>query len=454
MYCLARHEEALYAATEAVHGSDSRIGQVWRRESDGNWLLVGDGLDDRVNSLASYQGELYAGTAWAGGRLYRYEGGTAWTRVVDAENWWSVGPLWVANNGYLYLGGWLPETIGRFNGRAFYELANLSLDWFIGDFSEYGGELFAASTSGTGSGRVYRSPNGLHWELALHYGEADIWDLEHFQGYLYLGDAHGRLVRIDDPGNVTSVWTAPDTIAAMLAHGRQRLYFSTVHDEDNPMSRVYAYNGTDTPQLISDIMNRSVICLYIPHQFCDIRGEHWAFEEIEACYQAGVVAGYPNGHYYARWTVTRDQMAVYIARALAGGDENIPPGGRPGSFFDVRPHHWAFDHIEYCVDKGVVVGYGLRLYNPEYEVTRDEMAAYMARALVAPEGDAGLADYIPADPRNFPDVASDSWAYRHIEYCVEKGVVEGYEDGHYHPEYVVTRDQMAVYISRAFGLGL
>ena len=31
-------------------------------------------------------------------------------------------------------------------------------------------------------------------------------------------------------------------------------------------------------------------------------------------------------------------------------------------------------------------------------------------------------------------------------------MVQGY-DGYYHPELVVTRDQMAVFIARAFGLG-
>jgi hypothetical protein len=44
------------------------------------------------------------------------------------------------------------------------------------------------------------------------------------------------------------------------------------------------------------------------------------------------------------------------------------------------------------------------------------------------------------------------WAYTHVEYCVEHSVVAGYDDGMYHPEWVVTRDQMAVYIARAFGL--
>jgi len=67
-------------------------------------------------------------------------------------------------------------------------------------------------------------------------------------------------------------------------------------------------------------------------------------------------------------------------------------------------------------------------------------------------GNAGLADYVPSDPRNFPDVPDTFWAYKHIEYCVENGVVNGYGDGYYYPDIIVTRDQMAVYIARAFEL--
>jgi len=44
------------------------------------------------------------------------------------------------------------------------------------------------------------------------------------------------------------------------------------------------------------------------------------------------------------------------------------------------------------------------------------------------------------------------WAYKHIEYCVENGVVQGYPDGCYRPEHTATRDQMAVYVARAFHL--
>jgi len=118
----------------------------------------------------------------------------------------------------------------------------------------------------------------------------------------------------------------------------------------------------------------------------------------------------------------------------------------------VQEGFWALDYVEYAASQNVLAGYQDGLYHPEYEVTRGQMAVYVARSLVAPDGEAGLADYAPADPRDFPDVASDFWAYKHVEYCVENGVVQGYEEGLYHPEIVVTRDQMAVFISRAFGL--
>jgi hypothetical protein len=55
---------------------------------------------------------------------------------------------------------------------------------------------------------------------------------------------------------------------------------------------------------------------------------------------------------------------------------------------------------------------------------------------------------------SFTDVPADYWAYRHVEYCVGAGIVQGYADGSYRPANEVTRDQMAVYVQRAFGLAM
>ena len=178
--------------------------------------------------------------------------------------------------------------------------------------------------------------------------------------------------------------------------------------------------------------------------------EYWALQQILACVDAGIVKGYDDGLYRPDLEVTRDQMAVYISRALAGGDSSIPDGPATASFSDVPSNHWAYKHIEYAVSQNAVQGYEDGTYLPGVTVDRGTMAVYIARAMVAPGGDAAIPDPVP--PATFPDVPDTFWAYKQVEYCAGQGVVKGYDDGNYHPEIVVTRDQMAVYIARAFGL--
>jgi len=190
---------------------------------------------------------------------------------------------------------------------------------------------------------------------------------------------------------------------------------------------------------------------YVLTRFWDVLANHWAYDSIEACVGADIVSGYPEGNYRPAQAVNRGQMAVYVSRALAGGEENVPEPTTDPGFTDVDDTHWAYQYICYAVDQNVVQGYPEGDYKPEQEVTRGQMAVYVARAMVAPSTSV-LADYEPADPRNFPDVPTDYWAYNYVEYCVEAGVVGGYLDGTYRPATVVTRDQMAVYIQRAFSL--
>ena len=187
--------------------------------------------------------------------------------------------------------------------------------------------------------------------------------------------------------------------------------------------------------------------------FSDVAWDHWAVLPIEQTYENGVVRGYDDGTYRPAEVVDRAQMAVYVARALTGGDEYVPTGPAVPTFSDVDTDHWAYRYIEYAYDQQVVVGYGGGIYQPAWSVDRGQMAVYMARALVAPAGDAGVPE--PPPSPSFSDVTptgASAWCYPHVEYVVDEGVVGGYEDGTYRPEYTVTREQMAVYVARAFRL--
>jgi len=196
--------------------------------------------------------------------------------------------------------------------------------------------------------------------------------------------------------------------------------------------------------------------------FSDVPESYWAFAEVMACVDADVVAGFPEADYRPEQPVTRDQMAVFLARSLAGGDANIPAGPPDPTFSDVLSDYWAYDAIEYLAAEGVSLGYPEGDYRPAQSVDRAQMAVYIARSIATPVGEAGLADYLPPVEPTFTDVPPDHWAFRYVEYCAAQAIVHGYpctgddcpEDGlpRYEPDWVVTRGQMAVYVTRAFGL--
>ncbi|MFB3880891.1 MAG: PKD domain-containing protein [Armatimonadota bacterium] len=183
----------------------------------------------------------------------------------------------------------------------------------------------------------------------------------------------------------------------------------------------------------------------------------WAARYIMLCAGANIVHGYEDGLYHPEVPITRDQMAVYIARALLrpDGDAAVPEPQTAPSFSDVPTDHWAHKQIEYAVSQNVVKGYEDGTYRPDAVVDRGQMAVFIARAMVAPRGDAGIIDAGPE--ATFPDVPGENgewdWCWKHVEYLYLRYVITGYLDGRYHPEFAVTRDLMSAYVSWAFELG-
>ena len=189
--------------------------------------------------------------------------------------------------------------------------------------------------------------------------------------------------------------------------------------------------------------------------FQDVGCDHWAIANVAACFNAGIVLGYPDGSYQPELPVSRGQMAVFVSRAMAGGDAMVPSGPVEATFPDVPIGHWSYRYVEYAQARDVVRGYADGSYLPDSPVDRGQMAIFIARAIVTPPGEAGLADYTPPETPTFEDVTPDgAWAvcFPHVEYIAAVGITLGYPDGLYHPENLCTRDQMATYISRAFDL--
>jgi hypothetical protein len=115
-----------------------------------------------------------------------------------------------------------------------------------------------------------------------------------------------------------------------------------------------------------------------PH-FSDVTAGHWAFRYIQKMYDEGITAGYPDGTYRPSENVSRAQMAVFIISSKFPG--TFPYNHTP-HFSDVTADHWAFRYIQKMYDEGISTGYADGTYRPSQNVSRAQMATFIARAFL------------------------------------------------------------------------
>jgi N-acetylmuramoyl-L-alanine amidase len=113
-------------------------------------------------------------------------------------------------------------------------------------------------------------------------------------------------------------------------------------------------------------------------------------------------------------------------------------------FADVGTNHRATSEISYLAEGGIVTGDASGRFNPGREVNRAEAAAMLGRAL---NFDGTKVQ------TNFTDVSSGSFASGYIKKASDLHIISGYSDGTFRPDNSITRGEMALLISRAFGYG-
>lgn len=106
-------------------------------------------------------------------------------------------------------------------------------------------------------------------------------------------------------------------------------------------------------------------------------------------------------------------------------------------------NHWAEDSIKYLLNKGIVEGYPNGKFIPNKQITRAEFVALINRTLYLKDvGTVG-----------FEDVTEDDWFYKDIAKAVAEDYIQGYSEKEFRPNSLITREEAATIIGRAFGLG-
>ena len=157
--------------------------------------------------------------------------------------------------------------------------------------------------------------------------------------------------------------------------------------------------------------------------FYDCRS-HWARTSIEAAASAGWVNGVSAGEFQPNGTLTRAMFVTMLA-GLSGVDEADYPGS---TFSDVSVGQWYAPSVAWAASEGIVSGTGDGRFEPNRNITRQEMAQIMASYLAWK----GVDTHPTADPSayNIPDRADISaWALDSVCFCYEKGLLSGRDTG-------------------------
>ena len=175
--------------------------------------------------------------------------------------------------------------------------------------------------------------------------------------------------------------------------------------------------------------------------FGDILVTHPFYTEIMDIAMRQVTLGCGGGSYCPDAPVTREQMAAFIIRAL--GEFNPPPPQQP-RFLDVPPTNQFYNFIDRLAALGITSGCGGGNYCPGSAVTREQMAAFLLRA---------LGEFNPPPPQQprFLDVPPSNQFYNFIDRLAALGITSGCGGGNYCPTAPVTRGAMAAFLVRAFG---
>ena len=109
-------------------------------------------------------------------------------------------------------------------------------------------------------------------------------------------------------------------------------------------------------------------------------------------------------------------------------------------FLDILGH-WISEYIDMIVERGIIFGYPDRTFKPDNKVTRGEFASMIIRTF----------DIEPIEGSLFDDTV-DNWSESSINGAVGEGIITGYEDNTFRPNAPITREEMAVMISRALNI--
>lgn len=179
-----------------------------------------------------------------------------------------------------------------------------------------------------------------------------------------------------------------------------------------------------------------------PVSFSDVGdgSYEWARKEIQYLALKGIVAETAPGRFEPGRPITRGEFVVMLAKALG---VEAATDDKPG-FTDLRPEDKDYELMQAACAAGLVMGYSDGTLRAGEQVTREQIAVLISRAL----------DLTPvaAEPVFTDGDQVSAWAGASVIAASESGLFGGFPDGSFKPGMFTERAQAAVLIYRILSL--
>ncbi len=173
-------------------------------------------------------------------------------------------------------------------------------------------------------------------------------------------------------------------------------------------------------------------------QFTDVNATKWYHSAVDFAVTRGLFNGTGDGHFSPENSMTRAMLVTVLWRY-----EGEPHEGE-NAFADVPEGQWYTDAVAWAAANGVVNGVGNGKFDPNGNVTREQMVTILFRYC----GDKGFDTSARANIGSFPDAGNVSaYAKASLEWAVAQGIVNG-SGGYLLPQGNATRAQVAAVLMR------
>ena len=211
--------------------------------------------------------------------------------------------------------------------------------------------------------------------------------------------------------------------------GSEARWQSTVIAEGNePLEKAkFIWNDTNYPEIPE------------PPHFDDVAPDAWYAVPVNYAAVNGLMGGTSDHIFEPESPMTRAMLVTVLWRY-----EGQPMEGT-NSFNDVPGDQWYTDAVLWAAHNGIVNGTGNGKFEPDGNITREQMAAILYRYA---DGK-GIDITARADLSGFPDAGqvSASWALEPMQWAVAEKLIGG-SDGYLLPQGNATRAQVATILMR------